>query len=120
MKTWLDGSGRIELPDVVQLKLGVKPGDELALDEENGRWFIKSAKPSSGSRKSRRSAGVRDIAPASESPCMVPPPLDTDTDDLNWEELDYKPVPLKRAGQVAIQLEHRGTLKPMPHHFEEE
>lgn len=120
MKTWLDGSGRIELPDLVLVNLGVKPGDELALDEENGRWFIKSAKSGKSPRKSRRPDDLHDAAPSPESPQTVPPPADPGTDDLHWEELDYRPVPLKRAGQVAIQLKHRGPLKPMPHHLEEE
>ena len=41
MKALLDNAGRIRLPDLVQAQLGVKPGDELAFEEELGRWFIK-------------------------------------------------------------------------------
>jgi bifunctional DNA-binding transcriptional regulator/antitoxin component of YhaV-PrlF toxin-antitoxin module len=40
MRALLDNAGRIRLPDLVQAQLGVKPGDELAFDEELGRWFI--------------------------------------------------------------------------------
>lgn len=88
MKTLLDNSGRIQLPDFVQAQLGVKPGDELALEEENGKWLIKVA--------------------------------DTDDDDLNWEELDYGPVPLRRTSQVAVQIELRGRLQPLAHDLDEE
>ncbi|NUQ64451.1 MAG: AbrB/MazE/SpoVT family DNA-binding domain-containing protein [Pirellulales bacterium] len=33
-------TGRIELLGLVQAQLGVKPGDELTLEEENGKWFL--------------------------------------------------------------------------------
>ncbi len=118
MKTSLDGAGRIEVPDFVQVKLGVKPGDELALDEENGKWFIKLASPSQSPRESRRPDGACGDSPCSEPPRMVSPLANTD--DLHWEDLDYKPVPLKHAGQVAIRVEQRGQLKPMVHHLDEE
>ena len=120
MKTLLDGAGRIELPDLVQVKLGVKPGDELALEEENGKWFIRPAKSCNGPRELRRPDGACDVAPCPEQPRIVQPPADTDADDLHWEELDYEPVPLKRAGQVAVRVEHRGKLKPMAHNLDEE
>ncbi len=97
LKTLLDDAGRMELPDFVQAQLGVKPGDELALEEENGKWFIKPAALS---------------LPSSTA--------DTDDDDLNWQDLDYHPVPLKRAKQVAVQIEHRGKLQPMAHDLDEE
>lgn len=120
MKTRLDDAGRIELPDFVQMRLGVKPGDELALDEEDGKWFIKPAKSGNGSRESRRPDGACDVAPCPEPPRTVHPPADSDADDLHWEELDYQQVPLKRAGQVAVRVEHRGQLKPLAHNLDEE
>lgn len=120
MKTLLDGSGRIELPDFVQMKLGVKPGDELVLDEENGRWFIKLAKSCNDSREPRRPAGAGDVTPCPEPPRTVLPPADTDPDDLHWEKLDYEPVPLEYAAIVAIQVEQRGQLKPMVHNLDDE
>ena len=120
MKTFLDGAGRIELPDFVQVNLGVKPGDELALEEENGKWFITSAKSCNGRREFCRPDGARDVAPDPEQSGLVPPLADTDADDLHWEELDYEPVPLKRAGQVAVRVEHRGQLKPLAHNLDEE
>ena len=97
MRILLDHAGRIELPELVKAQLGVKPGDELALEKENGKWFIKPVAFSSSS-----------------------PPAATGGDDLSWEELDYDPVPLKRASQVAIQIEQRGKLQPMAHDLEEE
>ena len=120
MKTLLDDTGRIEVPDFVRAKLGVKPGDELALDEENGKWFIRLANPSQSPRGSCRQDRVGDESPCPEPSRTILPPADPGTDDLHWEELDYKPVPLKHVGQVAIQFEHRGTLKPMAHHLDEE
>jgi bifunctional DNA-binding transcriptional regulator/antitoxin component of YhaV-PrlF toxin-antitoxin module len=94
MKALLDSAGRIRLPDLVQAKLGVKPGDELALEEEHGRWFI--------------IPGMSRETP----PELVTGHPDPD-DDLDWEELDYVPVPLKRAGQVAVRIAPRGKLQPM-------
>jgi hypothetical protein len=120
VKTLLDGSGRIELPEFVQMKLGVKPGDELALDEENGRWFIQLANSCNDSREPPRPADAGDVTPCLEPPRNVLPPADTDADDLHWEELDYEPVPLKHTASVPIHVEQRGRLKPMLHHLDEE
>lgn len=93
MKALLDSAGRISLPDSVQAQLGVKPGDELALEEEHGRWFIKPG-----------------ASPDTPHEVVTPQP-DCD-DDLNWGELAYDPVPLKLAGQVAVRIAHRGKLQP--------
>ncbi len=125
MKTLLDFAGRIELPDSVQVKLGVKPGDELVLEEENGKWFIKPAESCHGSRDSRRPDGTGDVAPFPEQLQTVRLPADAVADDLHcdnlqWEDLDYGPVPLTRAGQVSIRVAHRGKLKPMVHALDDE
>ena len=96
MKTVLDDAGRIELPDFVRAQLGVKPGDVLSLEEVNGKWLIKPAGSSSTIR-----------------------PAATDGDDFNWEDLDYLSVPLKRAKQVVVQIEHRGKLQPPVHDLDE-
>lgn len=121
MNTLLDGSGRIELPGFVQMKLGVKPGDELALDEENGRWFIMLARSSKDRHEPRRTDGDCDVTPP-EPPRSVPRHTadDMSCDELNWEELDYEPVPLQHAVAVAIHVAQRGRLKPMVHLLDEE
>jgi bifunctional DNA-binding transcriptional regulator/antitoxin component of YhaV-PrlF toxin-antitoxin module len=121
MKTLLDDAGRIQLPDFVQAQLGVKPGDELALEEENGRWLIKLVGTSVTSPReplSSHGASEEGRAPAQRS--SASPPADTDDDDLNWEALDYDPVALKRARQVAVRIERRGKLQPMAHDLDEE
>jgi AbrB family looped-hinge helix DNA binding protein len=41
MNVIVDPSGRIELPDVVRASLGLKSGDCVAIEEEDGRWVIK-------------------------------------------------------------------------------
>lgn len=97
MKTLLDDAGRIQLPDFVQAQLGVKPGDELALEEENGKWLIKAA--------SLTSAGS---------------PTAANGEDLSWENLDYEPVPLEGPRQVTIKIERRGRLQPPAHDLDEE
>ena len=93
MKALLDSAGCIRLPDLVQAQLGVKPGDELAFEEEHGRWFI--------------TPGA-----SAETPHELVTPQRVSDDDLNWEELSYDPVPLKRAGQVSVRITHRGKLQP--------
>ena len=97
MKTLLDDAGRILLPVSVQTQLGVKPGDELTLEEENGKWLIKPVELAA-----------------------TGPPVGSADDDLNWEELDYRSVPLNRSRQVAVRIEHRGRLQPMAHELDEE
>ena len=92
MKTLLDDAGRIELPVSVQTQLGVKPGDELTLEEEDGKWLIKPARMSA------------DVLPAISA-----------VDDLNWEDLDYHVVPLNRSRKLAVRIEQRGRLEPMAH-----
>ncbi|MHB8901572.1 MAG: AbrB/MazE/SpoVT family DNA-binding domain-containing protein [Thermoguttaceae bacterium] len=42
MKVIVDDAGRIELPHSVQTQLGIKPGDELVLEDLDGQWVIKS------------------------------------------------------------------------------
>ncbi len=91
MKTSLDDVGRILLPPVVQAQLGVKPGDELALQEQDGQWFLKP----------------------------IPPSVDPHGDDLDWEEVDYDSVPPKQVGQVAVRIEPRGRLTPMAYDFDD-
>jgi bifunctional DNA-binding transcriptional regulator/antitoxin component of YhaV-PrlF toxin-antitoxin module len=112
MKTLLDGAGRIEIPDFVQLSLGIKPGDELAFEEENGKWFIMPAKSCNDPLEARR--------PCPAQTQTDHPAAGTEVDDLHWEELDYQPVPRKRAGEVALRVEHRGKLKPMAHDLDDE
>ncbi len=97
MKTLLDEAGRIQLPVSVQTQLGVKPGDELTLEEEDGKWRIKAVGSSADG-----------------------PPLGSANDDSNWEGLDYHSVPLHRSRSVAVRIEHRGRLQPMAHDLEEE
>jgi AbrB family looped-hinge helix DNA binding protein len=48
MRVFLDDAGRIELPNSVQAQLGIKPGDELALEDLNGQWVIKPVSDSAG------------------------------------------------------------------------
>ena len=98
MKTLLDDAGRIQLPDFVQAQLGVKPGDEVALEEANGIWLLKAVVLSSASSPAKTAEG----------------------EDLNWENLDYDPVPLERARQVTVQIERRGRLQPLAHDLDEE
>ena len=48
MRTTLDQTGRIELPDSVQAQLGVKAGDEVLLENHGGQWVIMAAGGASG------------------------------------------------------------------------
>jgi AbrB family looped-hinge helix DNA binding protein len=48
MKTIVDEAGRIHLPDDVRTQLGVKPGDEVVLEERAGEWILKSAHTQTG------------------------------------------------------------------------
>lgn len=48
MKTTIDSSGCIKLPDDLQAQLGVKPGDEVVLEERGGEWVIRSTHAESG------------------------------------------------------------------------
>lgn len=92
MKTSVDNIGRILLPQVVQDQLGVKPGDELALQEENGQWFLKP----------------------------ITSMVDPHDDDLDWEEPDYGIVPPKRTGRVTVRIEQRSKLMPMAYDLDDE
>lgn len=91
MTTSLDEFGRILLPQGVRSQLGIKPGDKLALEEVNGEWLL---------RPVTDVAGIRDH-------------------DLNWEELDYDPVPLDPSARVTVQIEQRGKLTPMAYILDE-
>jgi bifunctional DNA-binding transcriptional regulator/antitoxin component of YhaV-PrlF toxin-antitoxin module len=91
MTTSIDEAGRILLPQLVQSQLGVKPGDELALQEVNGQWFLKAV------------TTAADLH-----------------DDLNWEELEYGPIPPSPSGQVTLRVEQRGKLMPMAHNLDDE
>lgn len=92
MTTSIDEAGRILLPQLVRSQLGVKPGDELALQEMNGQWFLK---------------------PVTSAPALH-------DDDLNWKDLGYDPVPLPPSAQVTIRIEQRGKLLPMAHELDDE
>ena len=48
MKTMIDSSGRIQLPQDLQTQLGVRPGDEVVFEERAGEWIIRSAQAESG------------------------------------------------------------------------
>jgi AbrB family looped-hinge helix DNA binding protein len=48
MKTTIDAAGRILLPDDLRARLGVKPGDEVVIEERAGEWVIKPANAASG------------------------------------------------------------------------
>jgi bifunctional DNA-binding transcriptional regulator/antitoxin component of YhaV-PrlF toxin-antitoxin module len=48
MKTTLDETGRIELPESVQAQLGVKAGDEVLLENHGGQWLIMATGSLSG------------------------------------------------------------------------
>ena len=114
MKTSLDDAGRIELPDFVQEQLGVKPGDELALEEEDGKWLITPPISTSGScPETPGPDGVSDSPPALMQPRTASQPAGIDDEDLAWKELDYDAVPLERVGQVNVKIECRGRLEPM-------
>lgn len=121
MKTLLDEAGRIQLPDLVQTQLGVKPGDELAWEEENGRWFLgpASARPI----RPEPSVGSRDTPHAAPKPEQLPTANSaskSDHDDLDWEDLNYESLSLPPAGQVRLRIQRRGKLQPLPHDLDEE
>jgi bifunctional DNA-binding transcriptional regulator/antitoxin component of YhaV-PrlF toxin-antitoxin module len=48
MKTTLDETGRIALPEPVQAQLGVKAGDDVLLENHAGQWVIRAARDRSG------------------------------------------------------------------------
>jgi bifunctional DNA-binding transcriptional regulator/antitoxin component of YhaV-PrlF toxin-antitoxin module len=48
MKMTLDSQGRIQLPVTVQTQLGVKPGDDLFLEQQDSLWFICSKSDAAG------------------------------------------------------------------------
>jgi AbrB family looped-hinge helix DNA binding protein len=48
MKTTIDSLGRIQLPEDLQVRLGVKPGDEVVLEERGGEWIIRSPHSEAG------------------------------------------------------------------------
>jgi bifunctional DNA-binding transcriptional regulator/antitoxin component of YhaV-PrlF toxin-antitoxin module len=48
VKTIVDEIGRIQLPELVRTRLGVKPGDEVVLEEHAGEWILKSANTQTG------------------------------------------------------------------------
>ena len=106
MKALIDELGRVELPAVVRTQLGVKPGDTLSLDEQDGKWFLQPATRSAG-----RETGSEDVVPPSVP--ARPEALLDPNDDLSWDELDYAPVPLKSVGQISVRIEHAGSVKPL-------
>jgi AbrB family looped-hinge helix DNA binding protein len=48
MKAVMDKQGRIRLPRALKEQLGIQPGDEVQLEEQNGDWLLKAAKGSGG------------------------------------------------------------------------
>jgi AbrB family looped-hinge helix DNA binding protein len=48
MKTTLDDTGRIALPESVQIQLGIKPGDEVLLENRGGQWVLRAARDQAG------------------------------------------------------------------------
>jgi AbrB family looped-hinge helix DNA binding protein len=48
MKTVVDEGGRIQLPQDVQARLGVRPGDEVVLEERAGEWVLRPANAVAG------------------------------------------------------------------------
>ena len=40
MKATLDSDGRIQLPSEIQAQLGLKPGDDVILESQNGQCVI--------------------------------------------------------------------------------
>jgi hypothetical protein len=84
-------------------------------------WLIKPVRLSAASPdKSLSSQGVADEGPLPAQSPAASPPGDNGDDDLNWEELDYDPVPLKHARRVTVHIEHRGRLHPLAHDLDEE
>ena len=119
MKALLDDTGRIRVPDRVQADLGVKGGDELAWEEENGRWFLEAA--GSKSAGAERASGPDDMSNSvTPRDRCAPSAVASDRDELNWEDMDYESLPLRRVGQVHFRIKRRGRLQPMPHHLDEE
>jgi len=113
MKTLIDELGRVELPHLVRTQRGVKPGDALSLDEQDGKWFLQPDTRSAG-----RETGSQNVMP---SPVQArPEPLSPSSDDLSWEELDYVPVPLRPVAQTSVRIEPAGAVKPIPHELDEE
>jgi bifunctional DNA-binding transcriptional regulator/antitoxin component of YhaV-PrlF toxin-antitoxin module len=119
MKALLEDTGRIRVPDRVQADLGVKVGDELAWEEENGRWFLEPA--GAKSPGAEQATGAGDIShSATPSDRCAPSAAESDRDDLNWEDMDYEPLPLRPVGKVRFRIQRRGKLHPMPHDLDEE
>ena len=48
MRTTMDQAGRIRLPEQFQALLGLKPGDEVSLDEWEGHWVIRPVQDQQG------------------------------------------------------------------------
>jgi len=48
MKAVMDKQGRIRLPQALKEQLGILPGDEIRLEEQNGDWVLKAPKGSGG------------------------------------------------------------------------
>lgn len=86
----IDEAGRIPLPQLVQSRLGVKPGDKLTLRELNGQWFLN----------------------------RVTTAAHPHVDDLAWEELSYGSIPPIPLGELCVRIEQRGTLMPMAHNLD--
>jgi bifunctional DNA-binding transcriptional regulator/antitoxin component of YhaV-PrlF toxin-antitoxin module len=48
MQITLDSEGRLPLPSEIQQQLGVKPGDAIILERQNGGCFIRPKQENSG------------------------------------------------------------------------
>ncbi len=44
MKAMIDQDGRIQLGKELQIQIGLKPGDEVALEQRGGEWVIRLAR----------------------------------------------------------------------------
>jgi hypothetical protein len=110
MKALIDEQGRVELADLVQSQLGVRPGDMLSLDERDGKWFLQPIP-----RTARTAAESSCFQRQSEALCP--------SNDLNFEnceELDCAPVRVKPVATVTMRVEQAGRAKPMSHELDED
>jgi len=48
MKTILDDTGRIQLPECVRAELNVKSGDEVVFENHGGEWVLRAVRNPSG------------------------------------------------------------------------
>jgi len=87
MKVTLDPAGRIQLPPAVQTQLGIKAGDEVLLEYQDGQWVIQAARLPSG-------LGRKGNVLVHEGTC--PRPVDQALDHVR-EETSPPPMPATSA-----------------------